>query len=473
MNILFRGGGIATETETTISDLLVVDDKIADIGLDLPVLDAKVVDCDGLILLPGGVDPHAHFSLSMFNTISSDNHFTGHRAAAFGGTTTVMDFTSQSPGEPLQQSIDLSHSKASEMAAVDYSFHVNVTDFSDDIANEIKGLPSQGLTTLKVFTAYNGRLRISDQEIAKVLNITRENGMLVMIHVEDGDEIDRLVDKALSAGHTEPIWHAHTRPAHGEVLAGSRAIEIAENTKSSLYIVHITTAGLLNQLTSARKRGVQVMGETCPQYLFFAQEKLLGPDGANWVCSPPLRALSDNGALWHGLSDGSIQTVGTDHCPFFADGENAIEYDGQQLSIPGKELGKYDFTRIPNGLPSIEHRMSLLWTFGVSTGKLSVQKFVKLTASNPARIFGLYPRKGALMPGSDADIVLWDPSCKHTISINNSHMRTDHELWEGIEVKGYPLQVYLRGHLLVDRDKWLGNPGFGQFIHRQADAQIL
>lgn len=473
MSILFRGGTVATETETKIADLLVIGDKIANIGVDLPVLDAKVVDCDGLILLPGGVEPHAHLSLPMFDTISSDNHFTGHRSAAFGGTTTVMDFTSQSPGDSLQQSIDLSRSKAFEMAAVDYSFHVNVTDFSDDVASEILDLPSQGLTTLKVFTAYNGRLRISDEDISKVLHITRENGMLVMIHIEDGDEIDKLVEIALSDGYTEPIWHGRTRPAHGEVLAGRRAIEIAESSKASLYIVHITTAGLLNQITSARKRGVSVMGETCPQYLFFTQEDLLRPDGANWVCSPPLRTVDDNEALWKGLSDSSIQTVGTDHCPFFADGATAIQYDGQQLAIPGKELGKSDFTRIPNGLPTIEHRLSLLWTFGVSAGKFSVQRFVELTASNPARIFGLYPRKGTLLPGSDADIVLWDPSLKHTISVTNSHMRTDHELWEGIEVEGYPLQVYLRGQLLVDRDKWLGQAGFGQFLHRQTNAQIM
>ena len=356
---------------------------------------------------------------------------------------------------------------------MDYSFHVNVTDFSDNIEREIPRLPSQGLTTLKVFTAYNGRLRISNEEISKVLHIATENGMLVMIHIEDGDEIDSLVERALSDGYTAPIWHARTRPAHGEALAGRRAIEIAESSKASLYIVHITTAGLLNQINSGRKRGVSVMSETCPQYLFFTEEDLLKPDGANWVCSPPLRTVDDNEALWQGLSDGSIQTVGTDHCPFFADGETAIEYDGQQLTIPGKELGKSDFTRIPNGLPSIEHRMSLLWTFGVSAGKLSVQRFVELTATNPARIFGLYPRKGTLLPGSDADIILWDPSRKHTIGVTSSHMRTDHELWEGFEVEGYPVQVYLRGCLLVDGDKWLGKAGFGQFLHRQTNAQVL
>ena len=221
------------------------------VGTDLVVSDARIVDCSGLILLPGGVEPHAHFSLPMFNTISSDNHFTGHRAAAFGGTTTVMDFTSQSPGSSLQQAIDLSHSEAAQIAAVDYSFHVNVTDFSEDVANEIAGLPSQGLTTLKVFTAYNDRLRISDEEISKVLNITRENGMLVMIHIEDGDEIDRLVARAVSDGCTDPIWHARTRPAHGEAIAGKRAIGMAESSKARLYVVHVTTAGLLNEITSA------------------------------------------------------------------------------------------------------------------------------------------------------------------------------------------------------------------------------
>ena len=409
----------------------------------------------------------------MFGTISSDNHYSGHRAAAFGGTTTVLDFTSQSRGGSLQEGIEEWHAKAEGMAAVDYSFHVNVTDFTPSVAAEINRLPEQGLTTLKVFTAYNGRLRITDDDIAAVLRIAREHGMLVLLHAEDGDEIEDLVGGARAAGHGEPIWHARTRPSRGEVMAGQRAIALAADAEASLYVVHTTTAGLVEQLRRARARGVPVMGETCPQYLFFTDDYLMRSDGAKWVCSPPLRTAADSAALWQALADGSIQSVGTDHCPFFFDGTTPIDYEGRSVAIAGKELGQGDFTLIPNGLPGIEHRLPLLWTFGVGAGSFSAERFAELTAVNPAKILGLYPRKGALLPGSDADIVLWDPGKKHTIRARTAHMRTDHDLWEGVELIGFPVRVYLRGRLLVNGEQWLGSAGGGQFLRRQAGAPVL
>ena len=473
MNILFRNANIITHCERRLCDLLVQGEKISAIGNDLPADGADVVDCRGLNLLPGGVDPHAHLDLAMSGTVSSDDHYTGHRAAAFGGTTTVLDFTSQSRGGSLRGSIDDWYSKAEGNAAVDYSCHVNVTDFNSSVAAEIPSLPAQGLTTLKVFTAYNGRLRIGDDDIADVMRIAREQGMLVMLHAEDGDEIETLVGAALAAGKRKPIWHARTRPPRGEVLAGRRAIDLASDSQASLYVVHVTTAGMVDNLYRARTRGVSVMGETCPHYLFFTEEHLKRPDGAKWVCSPPLRTVKDNMALWNALADGSIQTVGTDHCPFFFDGTKPIVYENSPIAIAGKELGRKDFTLIPNGIPGIEHRLLLLWTFGVVSGRLSAMRFVELTASNPARIMGLYPRKGALLPGSDADIVLWDPAKQHTISASTAHMRTDYDLWEDVNLTGVPVRVYLRGRLLVDGERWLGRPGGGRFLHRQAGAPVL
>ena len=473
MNLLFRNANIITSSETRQCDMLIEGEKIAEIGQDLPATDAEVVDCSGLNLLPGGVEPHAHLALPMFGTVSSDDHYSGHRAAAFGGTTTVLDFTTQSRGGSLQESIEGWHAKAEGLAAVDCSFHVNVTDFTPSVAAEIARLPAQGLTTLKVFTAYNGRLRIADEDIDEVLRITREHGMLVLLHAEDGDEIEALKGSALAAGHRDPIWHARTRPAQGEVVAGQRAIALAADTKAPLYVVHVPTSGLVEQLRRARAQGVPVMGETCPQYLFFTEDHLMQSDGAKWVCSPPLRSPADNSALWTAVSDDSIQTVGTDHCPFFFDGTTSIDYEGHPVAIAGKELGQGDFTLIPNGIPAIEHRLPLLWTFGVGAGRFSAERFVELTAVNPAKILGLYPRKGALLPGSDADIALWDPGKQHTISVRTAHMRTDHDLWEGVELTGFPVRVYLRGRLLVDGDQWLGSPGGGQFLRRQSGAPVL
>ncbi|MDP7645150.1 MAG: dihydropyrimidinase [Anaerolineales bacterium] len=473
MNILFRNANIITHSETRRCDLLVEGERIAAIGQELPAADAEVVDCSGLNLLPGGVEPHAHLALPMFSTVSSDDHYSGHRAAAFGGTTTVLDFTAQSRGGSLQESIEAWHAKAEGLAAVDYSFHVNVTDFNPSVAAEISRLPAQGLTSLKVFTAYNGRLRIADDDIMQVLRIAREHGMLVLLHAEDGDEIEALVSNALAVGHGEPIWHARTRPARGEVVAGQRAIALTSDAEAPLYVVHVTTAGLVEQLRRARARGVPVMGETCPQYLFFTEDHLMRPDGAKWVCSPPLRTAGDNTALWQALADGSIQTVGTDHCPFFFDGTTPIDYEGRPVAIAGKELGQGDFTLIPNGLPGIEHRLPLLWTFGVGAGRFSAERFVELTAANPAKILGLYPRKGALLPGSDADIVLWDPTKQHAISARSAHMRTDHDLWEGVGLTGFPEKIYLRGRLLVDGERWLGGAGGGQFLRRRVGAPVL
>ena len=365
------------------------------------------------------------------------------------------------------------HQKADAKAAVDYGFHINITAFDEQIKQGLRWLPSAGVTSIKVFTAYNGRLRLDDGGIFQAMRIAREAGILTMLHAENGDIIDVLVREALQAGHTTPEWHALTRPAWGAVESVLRACAISEQSGAPLYIVHMNVAGEVDQLDYARKKGIQVMGETCPQYLFFSLKELQRPDGAKWICSPPVRSKADNARLWEGLQQGIIQTIGTDHCSFFFDGTRPIIYEGEPVAIPGKELGKDDFSKIPNGLPGIEDRLPVLWTNGVRSGKLTANQFVALTSTNPARIFGMYPQKGTLLPGSDADIVIWDPEKKVKYGVARAHMRTDYNLYEGWDLTGMPEKVFLRGKLIVDGDRWLGTRGGGKYIHREAGNPIL
>ena len=470
MATLIKNGTLITASETFQSDILIEGEMISRIGLGLEADSAQVVDATGKMILPGGVDPHTHFDLPMFNTVSSDDHYTGHKAAAFGGTTTVVDFVSFD-FDTFKESVDAWRKKA-EKAAIDYSFHMNLTKFNDKIAKEIPSLRDMGITTLKVFTAYNGRLRLDDGSIFKALQITKGNGMLVMIHCENGDVIDTLVPQALAAGHTTPEWHALTRPAWGAVEATLRMAAMSSQADAPVYIVHMNVGGEVDMLRYARERGVKVMGETCPQYLFFTIDHLRRPDGSKWICSPPMRTEKDNARIWEGLHEGTLQTIGTDHCPFFFDGTKPIMYEGREVVIPGKELGKDDFTKIPNGLPAVGDRLPIMWTYGVRAGKITANQFVAYNSTNPAKIFGLYPRKGALLPGSDADIVIWDSEKRVKYGVAHSHHRTDYNLFEGWEVVGMPEKVFLRGKLIVDGNEWLGKTGMGKFLKR-AEGEIL
>lgn len=484
MATLIKNGTLVTADKTFQADILILDEKILRVAPGLEADSALTIDASGKLILPGGVDPHVHLDLPMFDTVSSDDHYTGHKAAAFGGTTTVMDFvplvdspspSGRSRSTPKGQargegdfvySIDLWLKKA-EKAAIDYSFHMNLTQFNDNIAKQIPSLREMGIQTLKVFTAYNGRLRLDDGSIFKALQIARDNGMLVMAHCENGDVIETLVAEALTAGHTTTEWHALTRPAWGAVEATLRMAAMAQQADTPVYIVHMNAGGEVDMLKYARERGVKAMGETCPQYLFFTIDNLRQPDGAKWICSPPMRTKEDNARLWQGLTEGILQTVGTDHCPFFFDGMKPILYEGEEVAIPGKELGKYDFTKIPNGLPGIQDRMPVLWTTGVRAGKITANQFVAYMSTNPAKIFGLYPRKGALLEGSDADVVIWDPEKKVNYGVAMSHQRTDYNLYEGWELTGYPEKVFLRGNLIVDGDEWKGKRGDGMFLKRE------
>ena len=470
MTTLIKNGTLITASETFEADILIENESISQIGKNLQHPNALVIEASGKFITPGGVDPHTHFDLPMFGTVSSDDHYTGHKAAAFGGTTTVLDFVVQEP-QGFKHSVDVWMQKA-QKAAIDYSFHMNLTRFDEQVAKEISSLVEMGITTLKVFTAYNGRLRIDDGSIFRALRIAKDNGMLVMAHCENGDVIETLITDALMTGHLTPEWHARTRPAAGAVDATLRMAAMSEQADAPVYIVHMNAGGEVDMLKYMRERGVKVMGETCPQYLFFTIDHLRRPDGAKWICSPPMRTEKDNARLWEGLHDGVLQTVGTDHCPFFFDGTKPIVYEGKEVAIPGKELGRDDFTKIPNGLPAIGDRMPILWTYGVRAGKISANQFVALTATNPAKIFGLYPRKGALLPGSDADIVIWDAERRVKYGVAHSQHRTDYNLFEGWDVAGMPEKVFLRGKMIVDGNVWRGAAGQGQFLKRGA-GEIL
>jgi len=474
MTMIIRGGTLITAAETFQADIQVDGETITAIGQNLSAPEsAQIVDADGMLVMPGGVDAHTHFDLPMGATVSSDDHYTGHKAAAFGGTTTVIDFVSQDH-PTLHESIAAMHAKADAKAAVDYSFHMNITHFDDMIEAEIGALPeSEGITSLKVFTAYNQRLRLSDGEIFRVLRAAKGRGLLTMVHAENGDVIDILIAEALAAGHTTPEWHALTRPSWGAVEATLRTAALAGQAAAPVYIVHMNAAGEVDQLRYARERGLPVMGETCPQYLFFTIDHLRRVDGAKWVCSPPMRTTADNARLWAGLMDGTLQTIATDHCPFFYEGNKTIIYEGQPVAIPGKELGASDFTKIPNGLPGVGDRLPVLWTYGVRSGKLTPNQFVALNCTQPAKIFGLYPRKGTLAPGADADIVIWDPESRVRYGIEHAQHRTDYNLYENWELVGYPQKVFLRGTLIVDHEKWLGRAGQGRFLRRTPYAPVL
>ncbi len=472
MKTLLRSGMIITAAEQFVGDVLIDGEQIRAIGSALqPDADTALVDVSGKILTPGGIDVHTHFDLPMAGTVSSDDHYTGHKAAACGGTTTVFDFVSQD--EPsLQQCVDAWHTKADEKAAVDFGFHMNVTKFNDQVAREMPGLRALGINSVKVFTAYNGRLRLQDGEIFQVMRVARNNQLLVMVHAENGDVIDLLVNEALKAGHFTPEWHALTRPAEGSIENVFRTICLAQQAKAPLYIVHMNTAEEVRLLQEAREKGLQVMGETCPQYLYFTIDDLRKPDGAKWVCSPPMRSRVDNEGIQELLGKNALQVVATDHCPFFYDGTHPISYEGEQIAIPGKELGKDDFTKIPNGLPGVGDRMIVLWNYGVRKQIITPQQFVALTCTNPAKIFGIYPKKGTLMPGSDADIVVWNQNTPLTYGVAKAQHRTDYNLYEGWEMRDTIHKVYLRGKLIVEDGRWLGSRGQGKYL-QCGDPQIV
>lgn len=473
MKTLIHNGTLVTSVETYPADLLIDGEKIALIGNNLPLDGAQVIDAAGKYILPGGIDVHTHVDMPTTTTRTSDDFYTAHKAAAFGGTTSHIDFVMQGRGESLRQAIENWHRRSDPRAVVDYGFHVAITDLSEAVLNEIPSLASDGITSLKLFMAYKGTLQVDDTTLFRTLLKAAEAGMLVMVHAENGDVIDVLVKDAVAAGRLAPEYHAHTRPAWAEAEATMRAVALAGMAGAPLYVVHVSNSLAVDQLAYGRRHGLSVMGETCVQYFYFTVDDLRRPDGAKWVCSPPLRGAADAAALWQALRAGTLQVISTDHCPFFYDGTQSIEYEGQPFQLPGKELGKDDFSKIPNGVPGLGDRMPILWTHGVGRGHLTLHQLVALCCTNPAKIFGLYPRKGTLAVGADADLVVWDPKLTKIMGVNTSHHRLDYNLYEGWEVTGYPEKVFLRGSLLVDGETWLGERGGGQFLRRGAHAPVL
>ncbi|NLB71001.1 MAG: dihydropyrimidinase [Chloroflexi bacterium] len=471
MYTLIVNGTVVTAEKSFKADVLIKDEIIVDVAEKLSVDSARVYDAHGLFVMPAGIDPHVHLDLPMAGTISSDDHYSGGKAAAFGGTTTVIDFVSQHEAG-LAESIRLHRQNADPKTCIDYSSHMNITHFNEKVAREITTLPKHGITSIKVFTAYNDRLRINDGDVFKAMRIAGANKLLTMVHAENGDVIDILVSEALQSNHAEPIWHALTRPGWGAVEASLRAFALGAQAQAPVYLVHMNMAGEVDQLAYARSKELHAMGETCPQYLFFTEKELQRPDGAKWICSPPMRSEEDNARLWQGIEDGTIQVLATDHCPFFYNGQKPIEYEGEMVAIPGKELGKSDFSKIPNGLPGLGDRMPIFWTQAVATGRITPERFVALTSTNAAKIFGLYPKKGCLEPGSDADIVIWDPKKSVNYGVNVAKHRTDYNLYEGWKLKGYPRVVMQRGEALVEEGNWRGKPGQGRFIHRQSGEAL-
>ncbi len=457
---IITNGRVVTATDTFVSDVAINRGKIAAIGDNLPRENAaQVIDAAGKYVLPGGIDVHTHLDMPFGGTTSSDDFETGTRAAAFGGTTTLIDFAIQYKGQTLRTAFDAWMEKASGKAVCDYAFHCIITELADAQLEEMNALVREGVTSFKLFMAYPGVFMLDDGSIFKALRRTANNGGLVCMHAENGNAIDVIVQQALAEGKKAPKYHALTRPTTAEAEATARAIALAEMAGAPVYIVHLSCNDALEKVREARDRGLPVYAETCPQYLYLSIDNFDVPgfEGAKYVFTPPLREKWHQEKLWNGLKRDHLQVVSTDHCPFCFKEQ--------------KELGRGDFTKIPNGGPGVEHRMSLIYSGGVAAGRFSVNRFVELVSTTPAKLFGLYPRKGTIAVGSDADLVIFDPNRKHTISAKTHHMRVDYSMFEGIQVSGMPSTVLSRGRVVVDEDKFLGRAGAGEFVKRSTYSQ--
>ncbi len=456
-SVLIQNGTIVNADKSTKADLLIDGDVIKEIRAGIPPTAAeKVVDATGLLVLPGGIDAHTHLDMPFGGTTSADDFETGTRAAAIGGTTTIVDFAIQSRGTKMRDALDIWWKKAEGKACIDYGLHMIVTDLPDAGLEDMDDMVREGVASFKLFMAYPGVLMVDDGTIFKALRQTARNGALICMHAENGSVIDVIVRQALAEGKTAPIYHALTRPTRAEAEAVHRAIAMAEMAGVPIYIVHLSSEDALNQVREARDRGLPAFAETCPQYLLLSIDNMTnaGWEGAKYVFTPPLRERGNQAKLWQGLRTDNLQVVSTDHCPFCFNDQKA--------------LGKDDFTKIPNGGPGIENRLQLLHHHGVNEGNFSINRFVELVSTAPARIFGMYPKKGVLAVGSDADLVLWDPNQNYTISAATHHMRVDYSMFEGFRVRGNARDVYSRGELIVSGGNFIGKPGRGNYLRREA-----
>jgi dihydropyrimidinase len=463
MSVLIKGGRIVTAADDYVGDIYVDDGTISLIGESLDMPADKVVDATGKYVIPGAIDPHTHLEMFFGGTVTCDDFTSGTVSAAFGGTTTLIDFCMQAPGTSFAQALENYFEKIDRAKPViDVGFHIGVTDLEEggNLA-DLSKLPDEGVTSYKLFMAYKGAVMVDDDTLFRTMETAADTGALVMVHAENGDAIDVLVKRAVAEGKTEPIWHARTRPPETEGEATNRAIQLAHVAGAPLYVVHVSCKEAIEPIAIARGKGWQIWGETCTQYLFVDETALEKPDfeGGKYVYTPPPRPKENQEHLWKALTSDVLSVVSTDHCPF--------NWDGQ------KTLGRDDFSKIPNGGPGIENRLHMLHEFGVRTGRISMNRLVELTSTNVARYFGLYPRKGTISPGSDADLVVWDPEKRLTISAATHHSNIDYNLFEGTEVTGAPELVLVRGKVIVENDELVGKPGDGQFVRRARAGEEL
>lgn len=453
MSVLIKNGRVITVGDDCVADIFIEGEIITAIGKNLNVKADEVIDAAGMLVFPGGIDPHVHLEMPFMGTFSSDTYETGTRAALYGGTTTVIDFVLQTQGNSLKAALTDWQSRATGNAVGDYSFHMAVTDFNEHTKAEIKQMvEDEGITSFKTFMAYKGALMVDDRQMVGLMNEVKQQGGMVTAHATNGDMIDYLIAKHRSEGKLSPLYHFLSQPEATEAEASNRFAQMAQYTGCPAYIVHLTCEGALNAVRDTGKRNYQIMAETCIQYLLL-DASLYEKDfeGAKWVMSPPLRLKKDQNALWAGINQGLLQVVATDHCPFM----------WQQ-----KLMGKDDFSKIPNGHPAIENRIELLYSEGVAKGKISLNKFVEVSSTNAAKIFGMFPKKGTIAVGSDADILIFDPNARHKLSAATHHMNVDYNGYEGWEVEGKVKTVLLRGKVAIDDNECKVAKGYGKFIKR-------
>jgi dihydropyrimidinase len=460
VSLLIKSARVVTAADDYTADVYVCDGKVTTIGAELDLPADQVIDATGCYLLPGGVDPHTHLAFTLGETTTADDYASGTIAAAFGGTTTVVNFAQQRRGQHLRIAIDDGLAAAEGKAVIDYGQHIVITELDSGSLSQIDELASEGVTSIKLFMAYPGELMVDDATVFQVLERAGQVGALCCVHAENGPVIDVLVRRALAAGHTNPAWHGRTRPELAEAEATHRAIALAEMADSGVYFVHLSCTEALDEVTAARDRGRPVFAETCPHYLFldssvYDDESF---DTAKYVLTPPLRPARHHAQLWRGLRTDDLQVVSTDHCPFCLNGQ--------------KTLGAHDFSRIPNGGPGIEHRLQLLYSRGVVAGNLTLRRMVEVFATTPARLFGLYPRKGTIAVGSDADLVVFDPTGTTTISVDTHHMAVDYSLYEGWRLTGAVRTVIAAGRPVVEEGIFVGKPGSGRYLRREASGQL-
>jgi dihydropyrimidinase len=458
---VIRNGTVVTATDTYASDVGIVAGRVSAIARDLPTENAgKVIDAAGCYVMPGGIDVHTHLDMPFGGTKSTDDFESGTVAAAYGGTTTLIDFAIQYKGQTLREAFDTWMKKADGKAVIDYAFHCIITDLPDTQLREMKTLVGEGVPTFKLFMAYPGVFMLDDGSIFRAMSAAADFGGMICMHAENGGAIDVIVQRALAEGKRAPKYHALTRPTTAEAEATSRAIALAEMAGAPVYIVHLSCNDALEKVREARDRGLRAYAETCPQYLYLSLENMEAPgfEGAKYVFTPPLREKWHQEKLWQGLAQDDLQVVSTDHCPFCFKEQ--------------KELGKDDFTKIPNGGPGIEHRLSLVYSGGVHGNRFSPNRFVQLVSTAPAKLFGLYPRKGTIAIGSDADLIVFDPNEEQVISAKTHHMRVDYSMFEGIRVKGVPKVVLSRGRTLIENGRFVGKAGAGEFVKRENPARI-